>query len=46
MVAASGTYRTLKLILDRYSEIIARAVVFPAEGPPVKQILVIWAVAP
>jgi len=41
MVAASGTYSTLKPICYRTTDNVARAVVLPAHGPPVKQILVI-----
>lgn len=39
MVAASGTTRTLKPICDRVWLSVARAVVLPAQGPPVRHIL-------
>ena len=41
MVAASGTRSTLYPIYFRWSDRVARAVVFPAQGPPVRHILVI-----
>lgn len=41
IVAASGTYSTLKPICCKTTDKVAKAVVFPAQGPPVKQILVI-----
>ena len=40
-VAASGTYKTLNPICCKTTESVAKAVVFPAHGPPVKHILVI-----
>jgi hypothetical protein len=40
-VAASGTYNTLKPIYVSTVVRVVRAVVLPAHGPPVKQILVI-----
>ena len=41
MVAASGTCRTLNPIYVMTLFRVARAVVLPAHGPPVKQILMI-----
>ena len=41
IVAASGTCNTLKPIYYRTTDKVAKAVVLPAQGPPVKQILVI-----
>jgi len=41
MVAASGTWRTLNPIYVMTLLRVARAVVLPAHGPPVKQILMI-----
>ena len=41
IVAASGTYNTLKPICYKTTDNVANAVVFPAHGPPVKHILVI-----
>ena len=45
IVAASGTSKTLKPETVSYSAIVAKAVVFPAQGPPVRQIRVIWCFA-
>lgn len=44
-VAASGTKRTRKPSCYRTVERVARAVVLPAQGPPVRQILVIVCLA-
>ena len=41
MVAASGTCKTRYPIYFKWRDNVARAVVLPAQGPPVKQILVI-----
>ena len=37
--AASGTQNTANSVSQSHSDIILRAVVLPAQGPPVKQIL-------
>jgi len=37
MVAASGTRRTLKPFVVKWSVKVAIAVVLPAQGPPVRQ---------
>jgi hypothetical protein len=45
-VAASGTTKTLKPLYMSDSEILAMAVVLPAQGPPVMQIFLINSMSP